>query len=217
MGSRTSILTQLLLQLPWPEVLAGAWKYIRKVFRGFASEGMFEVLDYEATLELLNRKGTRAKFSKRRHVRYLQDDIIAFQDYAWGDGEILLDYKCSPGKPVDRYKLGYKQYILISLGTVRNKGDEDEFRFQWKIKNGFLKPDGFWGTDISTRTKRIKITVIFPKSRPPIRASVVESNHRRTHALDVKNYKELPDGRMAVSWSKEKPRLYEMYLLKWDW
>lgn len=217
MTDKSSLLTELILKLPWPEVLAEAWKYSKKIIRGYANEGMFEVLDYEATLELLNRKGTRAKFNKRRHVRYLQDNIIAFQDYAWGDGEILVDYKCSPGKPVDQYKLGYKHYLLISLGTIRNKGEEDKFQFQWKIKNGFLKPDGFWGTDISERTKRIKLTVVFPRSRPPIRASIVESNHRRTHALENENFKHLPDGRVEVSWVKESPRLYELYLLRWDW
>ena len=217
MSNKSSLITDLLLSLPWPELFANVLKYAKKIFRGYSNEGMFEVVDYQATLEILNSKGTKANFNKQRHVRYLQDNIIAFQDYAWGDGEILLDYKCSPGKPVDQYKLGYKHFILISLGNIRNKGEEDQFHFQWKIKNGFLKPDGFWGTDISTKTNKIKITVIFPKTRPPIRASIVESNHRRTHLLDVENFKHLPDGRVEVSWVKEKPRLYELYLLKWDW
>ena len=47
-------------------------------------------------------------FSKRQRVRYLQNNIIAYQDQAWGDGEMLVNYRCSPGVPVDRYKLGHK-------------------------------------------------------------------------------------------------------------
>jgi len=30
-------------------------------------------------------------------VRYLQDNVIAYRDQAWGDGEILVDYRCTPG------------------------------------------------------------------------------------------------------------------------
>lgn len=217
MKNKSSLLTELILKLPWPEILAGAWRYARKVFRGLANEGMYEVLDYETTLEILNKKGTRARFKKRKHIRYLQDNIIAYQDHAWGDGKILLDYRCTPGKQVDRYRLGYKTYILLSLGIIRNRGEEDEFQIQWGIKNGFLRPDGFWDTDISQRTKRIKINVIFPKLRPPKRVVMIESNHRRTHRLDNEHFKKLPDGRIQVRWEKKNPRLYEHYLLKWEW
>lgn len=121
MKNKSSLLTELILKLPWPEILADAWRYARKVFRGLANEGMYKVLDYETTLELLNKKGTRARFKKRKHVRYLQDNIIAYQDHAWGDGNILLDHRCTPGKRVDHYRLGYKTYIMLSLGTIRNR------------------------------------------------------------------------------------------------
>jgi hypothetical protein len=36
-------------------------------------------------------EGKRATFKKREKVRYLQDNVIACQDQAWGDGDILKD------------------------------------------------------------------------------------------------------------------------------
>ena len=54
-------------------------------------------------------------------VRYLQDHILAYQDYAWGDGEILRNYRCTPGTPVDLYRLGHITYILISRREVKNR------------------------------------------------------------------------------------------------
>jgi len=54
---------------------------------------MYEVLEYESTLELKDRGGKRATFKKREKVRYLQDNVIAYQDQAWGDGEILVNYR----------------------------------------------------------------------------------------------------------------------------
>ena len=74
----------------------------------------------------------------QKKIKYLQNNIITYPDYAWGDGDILIDYKCSLGVPVNQYRSGYKTYILLSLREVKNKGDTDVYNIQWRIKNGFL-------------------------------------------------------------------------------
>ena len=203
--------------LPWFEIAGELWRLGRKVMRGLSNEGMYEVLDYESTLELHDRKGKKATFKKRKKVKYLQDNIIAYQDYGWGDGEILLNYCTSRGKAVDSYRSGYKTYILLSLREIKNRGDIDEFNIQWDIRQGFLTEDGYWSTDVSQRTKHIKVNVIFPKSRPPIRLAIEESNRQRTRALGKENQRQFPDGRWLVTWETNKPKLYEIYVLRWDW
>jgi hypothetical protein len=150
-------------------------------------------------------------------VRYLQDEIIAFHDYGWGDGEILLNYKTSRGKAVDKYKSGYKTYILLSLREVRNKGDIDDFNISWDIRDGFLLPDGYWATTVSHRMKKLKTSVVFPKSRLPQRVTLEESNRRRTRLLGNEFQKRLADGRLKVTWETDKPRLHELYTIRWDW
>ena len=206
-----------LLDLPWIEILGELLKYVRKVVRGMANEGVYETLEYESTLEIHNRKGTRATFSKQKKIRYLQDNIIAYQDYGWGDGEILLNYRTSRGKAVDRYRSGFKTYILLSLREVKNRGDVDEFNIQWNIRQGFLTDDGYWSTDVSQRTKHIKVNVIFPKSKPPQRLFLEESNQKHTGGLGSEAMKQLPDGRWHVTWETKKPKLYEIYVLRWIW
>ena len=178
---------------------------------------MYENRKELETSEMHDCGGKRATFSKRKKVRYLQDHIIAYQDSAWGDGKILLNYRCTPGKPVDRYRSGHKTHILISLREINNKGDIDEFNIRWGIHKGFLLRDGFWATDITNRNKRIKVRVIFPKSRPPLRLSLVEVNRQRTHNLKGNAKKRLPDGRWLVCWEKQKPKLNEQYILNWGW
>ncbi len=69
--------------------LAEGWKLFRHLWQGLADEGMYEVLEYESVLELKDKRGKRARFQKREKVRYRQNNIIAYQDHAWGDGEIL--------------------------------------------------------------------------------------------------------------------------------
>jgi hypothetical protein len=110
---------------------------------------MYEVLEYEATLELEDPGGKRASSKEREEVRYLQNNTIAYQDQAWGDGEILVDYRCSPGMPVDRYRSGYKTYVLISRREIKNEGDVDEFNVEWGIRQGFLRCTEQWKTYIA--------------------------------------------------------------------
>jgi len=196
-----------------PELLGAA----RKLLSRRAAEGVYEVLDYECTLELLDKKGTRATVQKQEKVRYLQDYITTFQDQAWGDGEILLDYKCSPGLAVDQYPLGHKTYKLISLRDLKRKGEEQEFRIQWKMRNGFLKQTGFWGTTINHPTKKVEVKVVFPRDRPPMHASIVESDLHRTHPLAPEAWQQLPDGRSMVVWELSNPILNEDYILRWEW
>ena len=205
------------LGLSWFEILGEIWKIGRKLMQGMASEGMYEVLDYESTLELLDDKGKKAAFKKKMKVRYLQDETIAFQEFAWGDGEILRDYKSSPGQAVDQHRSGYKTYILISLREVKNRGNVDDYKISWGIRNGFLTPDGFWSTEISHRMKKGRVNVIFPKSRPPHRVFLEENNRRKTMVLDEIFWKKVTDGRWKVTWKVDKPKLYENYVIRWDW
>lgn len=212
-----SRLTAILLGLPWVEVAAEAWKLGRKTLRGLSNEGMYEVLEYESTLELRDAKGKDATFSKRMKVRYQQDDIIAFQDYGWGEGKAIQNYQSSPGVPVDKYKVGYKTYVLLSLREVKNKGDMDEFHIRWGITNGFQTANESWETEISTRMHRVQIHIIFPESRPPDKVIGVEHNVRESRQFHNRAKRRLPDGRWRVTWEIEKPRLFERYVIKWEW
>ncbi|MGD8457010.1 MAG: hypothetical protein PVF83_11535 [Anaerolineales bacterium] len=203
--------------ITWFEIAGELWKVGRKVMRGLANEGMYEVLDYDSTLEIHDRGGKKATYHKRMKIRYLQDDIVAFHDYGWGDGDILLNYKTSRGRAVDRYRSGYKTYILLSLREVRNKGDIDEYNISWDIRNGFLLHDGYWATTVSHRMRKLRNSVIFPKSRLPQRIFLEESNRRQTHVLGIEHQKRLADGRLKVTWETKKPKLYELYTIRWDW
>lgn len=207
----------MLLGGSWLEMVADFWKIGKKLWRGLADEGMYEVLEHEGTLELKDSKGKLAIVHKRQKVQYRQNNILAYQDSAWGDGEIFVNYRCSPGKEADRYKIGLKTQILISLRDVKKKGDKDEFNIEWEHRNGFVREVEQWGSVASHRTKHLKLNVIFPKSRPPLKVSLVMDKPSRTVALDGQAIRKLQDGRWIVSWEKYNPRLYREYSLKWEW
>jgi hypothetical protein len=205
------------IMMALPGLLNWFWKLIREITKKYSRRGMYEVLDFQTKLTIHDPKGKNATLTKYEKVRFLQGNIIAYQDQAWGDGRILQNYRCSPGVPVDFYRTGYKTYVLISLRTLKNKGDITEFNFQWKMKDCFIKPTGFWGTDICQSTDHVRVQVVFPKSRPPKKAEVIEKNFRRTKVLGVNCIQQLPNEKWLLTWEHSHPSLYEQYILKWDW
>ncbi len=205
------------LGLPWLDMIAQAWQLVRKLSRGLADEGMYEVLEYESCLELKDRKGHKDQFTKREKVRYLQNNIIAYQDHAWGDGKILQNYQCTPGVVVDQYRPGQKTFLLISLREVKEHGDVDEFHIDWEIEKGFTRNHELWETDVRHRTQYMKVQVIFPKARPPRRVWLEEVLSRRKWNLVDDMKIELPDGRFQITWQTNQPRLNERYQLHWEW
>jgi len=198
-------------------ILGDLYKCGKSYIQNLVKSGMYNVIKYETTLELFDKKGKSATLSKIEEVRFLQNNIIAFQDQAWGDGKILLGYQCSPGFPVDFYRSGHKTYILISLRDVKQKDDRTTFNIQWKIKDGFRKKNGFWATDVNHYTQVIKTNIIFPEERPPLRLSIIESNCQKTKELSRDSLTQLPDKRWQATWKKHDPKVHEHYILKWEW
>jgi hypothetical protein len=215
--SNATKLMSSFLNFPFWEYGQKVWELTKNLFWSLYNEGLYETLDYESTLEIHDPKGLKATFSKIKKVRFLQSNIISYQDYAWGDGEILHNYRSNKGKAVDRYRSGYKTYILLSLREVKNRGDIDEFNIQWNIRRGFLTRDGYWGTDVSQPTKHLKINIVFPKSRPPLHLTLEENQRQRTRTLGSEAQKQLLDGRWMVTWETNKPKLHELYVVRWIW
>ena len=96
-----------ILTSDWLDIVLKVWKTIRQHLGRELQQGMYEILDYDSVLELKDRRGRVAVLKRRQKVRFLRDNIIAYQDQAWGDGELFAEYKCSPGVAVDRYRDGF--------------------------------------------------------------------------------------------------------------
>ena len=191
--------------------------FLHRAFRKYIYYGSYEVLEHEVTLELHDTKGQHATYLKRQKVRFLQDNVIAYQDQAWGDGNIFEEYKCSPGVPVDKYREAYRYRILISLRETKNYGDVQEFNIERKIRGGFVGDTQDFQTQVDQRTYKLSISVIFPRKRTPKELWLLERNSTKTFPLTPEQIITLPDGRVQAIWSSNKPRLFEAYTLRWKW
>lgn len=181
------------------------------------NRGMYEILDYETTLDLVDPKGQKAILRKRQKVRFLQDNIIAFQDYAWGDGEFFSSYACTPGQVVDRYQEGDRWNILISLHQTKSKGDVTEFNIEHTHSNAFTKAEEWLQTEIRHPTRRLRLVVFFPKQRHCKSALIQTRSTNRTQPLGEGYFTVLPDGRQVVTWETANVSSLEVFTLRWRW
>jgi hypothetical protein len=205
-----------LLGSQWVEVLPLAWRLGKRILSFQAHEGMYEVLDYETRLELADTKGEKAILHKRERVRFLQNNILAYQDQAWGDGDIFADYQCSPGVAVDRYREGHRWRILVSLRETKQSNDIQEFHIRRTIHQGFKKKVEDLQIEIDHVTRKFSISVVFPRKRFPKQVQLIERTATRTTPLEASHRLTLPDGRQQVTWSTNRPRLFEAYLIRWE-
>jgi hypothetical protein len=180
--------------------------------------GMYEILEYESTLELLDPHGKIAVFRKHQRVKFLQDNIIAFQDYAWGEGsDIFATYRCEPGQVVDRYQEGDRWNILISLRGTKHRGDIEDFHIERKAINGFTKKEEWCQVEIRNPTKRLRMAIVFPKTRRCQRAQLVERSRHSTTELGPEHFHNLANGRQMLQWEATGIRELEVYTIKWWW
>jgi hypothetical protein len=180
-------------------------------------QGIYEVLEQRRVVTLCDPRGEVATVETVQSVRFRQNQIAALVDYVWGDGEILAEYRCSPGLPVDAYREGTRTVVLISLRELKNRGDRLVFQTHRRVVGGFLRAEECWETEIYHRTARVEVQIIFPPERPCQRATVTVQRTARTVALGPECRRSLPDGRQALIWSLDKPRLNERYRLRWVW
>ncbi|MCC6457933.1 MAG: hypothetical protein IT328_23465 [Caldilineaceae bacterium] len=180
--------------------------------------GMYEILEYDNTLELLDPHGKNALFHKHQRVKFLQDNIIAFQDYAWGEGtNIFATYSCKPGVVVDRYQEGDRWNILISLRGTKHRGEIEDFYIERKTINGFIKNEEWSQVEIRNPTQRLRMSIIFPKMRHCQRAQLVQRSRQRTKELGLEHLHDLADGRQILQWQATSIRQLEVYTIKWWW
>jgi len=210
-------LSSTLFSIDWIPMIFELYRNLRQFIKHESHEGQLEVIEYDSTLELTDPRGETAVFKKRLRVKFIQDYVIAFQDFAWGDGDVLAAYHCTPGVEVDRYQEGNRWNVLISLREMKHSGDIEDFYIERQVKNGFTKSEEWCQVEMQHPTHWLKLSVIFPPERHCRRAVLIERNRNRSTPLDARSFTNLSDGRQLLTWETNKPRRFETYTLQWGW
>ncbi len=146
------------------------WGLLAQIRERLGFHGMYEILSYDSTLEIQDDNGEEASLVRHEIIRFLQDNVVAIHDHAWGDGDLFAEYYCQPGIPVDFYEDGSKHNVLISLRETKNRGDILDLWVHRVIRGGFRQADEWLETEIDHLTKHLKLSILFPKNRPCGRA-----------------------------------------------
>ena len=197
--------------------LLDAWDIVSRWQEQRRYRGLYEILDYDATLEIVDTLGKEAVLTRRETIRFLQDNVVAIHDHAWGDGEIFARYKCQPGVPVDCYEDGSKHNVLISLRETKNRGDVIELWIERAIRGGLLREHEWIETEIDHLMKHLRLSIVFPVGRPCRRATLSRRSSSETTLLSQEHFALLPDGKQKLTWKTSNPRLHDRYTIKWVW
>lgn len=180
---------------------------------------IFEVLDHFGQWEIQDAQGQSVVLSKRLKVRFLQNHVLAIDDPAWGDGELFAEYSCQPGEAVDRFRAGPEWRTLISLREFRNKGDIEEFLIRRRITGGFTQDEEWVAIETGRTIGAIHAEIIFPKERKPDPGTLrwERRSDRQVHHLTAEALSYLDDGRQCLTFRLDRPRMGEIYTIKWRW
>jgi hypothetical protein len=77
--------------------LIQAWDILSRLLDRIHYHGMYEILDYDATLELVDPRGERAIFQRREVIRFLHENVVAIHDHAWGNDELFASTVANRG------------------------------------------------------------------------------------------------------------------------
>ncbi len=180
-------------------------------------EGIYEILEYEGTLELADLKGQTAIFRKRLRVKFLQDDVVAFHDHVWGDGRSLAAYICWPGVFADLYREGDRWNVLISLRQTKRQGSIQDYYIERFIKRGFTQAEEWWQLEMYHPIHSLKFSILFPKGRSCWQAVLLEKSTGQTSVFEPGQFTNLAGGRQRLTWETQSARRFETYTIKWRW
>ncbi len=172
----------------------------------------YEVLSYQGTLTLHDKKGTKATFERTQQVRFEQDGVSAILDHIWGDGVLITNYYNSAGSIEDSFKDQGCRHLMIELRKRMSRGQALEFKAERTIMEGFKGQENWWEINIDHPVHQLENSIIFPKTRS-CQEAILQSGDKQT-ALPVIR---LSDGRAVVRFSIAKPFAGIPYRVSWKW
>lgn len=206
--------------------LVGIWFAISaySVFQSFtlidrlANDDLYESLVHQETWEFLDTNGLVVVQSKKLELRFLQNNISAFPEFIWGDGDILAAYDCSPGKLVDDYRNDYRRTLIISLQEIKMRNDELTFTSTRQIHDGFTEGLEWLEVELYNKTQKFILNVIFPRDHQCTQVSLESKLGQIRRNINInQEFRYLSDGRQQVAFEFDNLKKHELFTFRWKW
>jgi hypothetical protein len=126
----------------------------------------YSVLSHETTWDIAESDGSLVYATRVKQIRIDQNNVFALYDFSNGDGDRTIEY--SPGKCVSKFiGHGGKDYDLIDLGRIYNRGERLDFKVKRTVRDGFLADRELVAVDTRDATERMTLKILWPADRPP--------------------------------------------------
>lgn len=174
----------------------------------------YEVIEYEARVELLDTDGRNAHYARTERVRFLRDTSTVY-DYGWGNGIAFAEHETSRGKFTEKKLVGSRLRATVKLPKLQHKGDEFVLTFERTLQNGFMSPSEWWlEAELYHPTRRVSLRVVLPSERRLREARLVTLEDPEGTALQPTD---MADGRQCISYEVRSPRVGQRFTVTWDW
>jgi hypothetical protein len=175
----------------------------------------YEVLSYDAVVELMDPEGREAVYVRKEHIRFLRDHVSTLEDYGWGSGIAFAGHEVYPGSLAQRQIIGSRLRSTVRLTHRYRRGDELTFSVERVIKNGFISPSECWlEAELYHPVQHVSLRVILPGTRAVQAARLVRPGRPGSMGLRVKH---LPRGRQCISYDDRHPAQGQRYTVLWEW
>ena len=171
-------------------------------------------------LDLQNDSGTKANFTQSIHVRADVDDVEVYRHRLWGNGTYsepairAEGYNYSVEPPIEEH--GLRCYDLRFIPPLA-RGRQVWHSFQCVFENAFTSNQEHLNHPVDYRERHLAMEIIFPKNRPPKKASAhLMQGLVKTKITDIEP-DETQDGRKRIRWQLKRPELGRSYRVEWEW
>lgn len=178
---------------------------------------IYEILNFEETWEICDNRGSKVVVTKAMDVTFLRDNVVAFTDPAWGDGDLFAEYSCRPGTCAGVFQIQPMKYAHVVLDPPRLRGDEEHIESTRVVTGGFGKDNEWVQVDSDTCTGPITIKVIFPLDRAPEICTWSRRRRGKEKGLGGVALVNRPDGRQECSVRAGRTSPDDVYRLVWTW
>jgi hypothetical protein len=172
----------------------------------------YEILDYHATLTLLDPQGSEAVFRRTQRIRFLQEGVASILDHLWGDGVQVAGYDHTAGPIRESFHDGGVRHLVIDLPRPMRRGETYAFSVARTARASFTQPEEWLETTIDHPITTFHQQIYFPKERSCQQAELVIDDQ-----VEALTPVALEDGRALLEVERTKPPTDTPISIRWRW
>lgn len=174
----------------------------------------YENLFLNLALDLQDPSGRRAVITSKQRVHFLIEEAGIVTSPIWGEGNQASRYAVVGATKLGVRSDGPRKVLLLGLGSRPEKNSCATIVAKRAVLDGFTNSREYFETTVERPTARLRVTIRFPRGRPPAAADLVTTPGERSERLRVALGR---DGRAFVRWALQRPKLQTVYSLRWSW